>query len=93
MLSIFLLLIYFPVNGGWSDFVASSNCSKSCGGGEQTLMRICNNPSPSKCGKQCEGSISTTQQCNNQDCPIKNTKKAGKSITKYKCSPNQKASV
>jgi len=58
-----------PVNGGWSDFVASSSCSKSCGGGEKTLERSCNNPSPSQCGKKCQGATTKVQQCNTQSCP------------------------
>ena len=61
------------VNGGYSDFKPYGVCSKSCGGGEETLKRTCTNPPPSNGGKDCSelGPESTTRECNNQKCPGK----------------------
>ncbi|XP_069111060.1 coadhesin-like [Argopecten irradians] len=65
------------VDGGWSDYSAwtvTSQCSKICGGGYQTLSRSrsCTNPSPANGGKTCVGSSteSKTTACNTQPCPI-----------------------
>ena len=55
------------VNGGWSSW-ESRPCSKSCGGGTQTLTRRC-----STCGRSnCPGSNINEITCNNQCCPGKN---------------------
>ena len=60
---------FFTVDGGWTEFVASGSCSKTCGGGEQTFTRTCTNPSPANCGKPCEGESTKVDECNTQACP------------------------
>ena len=66
-----VLTIYFQVDGGWTEFVASGTCSKSCGGGHQTFTRNCTNPSPAHCGKPCEGNSTKVEECNGHGCPGK----------------------
>ena len=53
------------VNGGyWKVISDYSSCSKACGGGTQTLQRICVG------GKQCIGSNILTKPCNVKSCPF-----------------------
>ncbi|NXU50379.1 HMCN1 protein, partial [Turnix velox] len=58
-----------PVDGNWGQWQAWSRCSASCGGGEQTRMRLCNNPAPSNRGRPCPGDSSQISRCNTQTCP------------------------
>ena len=57
-----------PVNGGWSSWSGWSSCSKSCGGGNQTRTRACNNPTPKNGGANCSGSTTESRSCNTQSC-------------------------
>ncbi|KAL9955596.1 hypothetical protein ACROYT_G036938 [Oculina patagonica] len=61
-----------PVDGGYSAWGAYGNCSKSCGGGEQTRHRTCTNPPPSGRGKDCSelGPNYSTRECNTKSCPV-----------------------
>ena len=59
-----------PIDGGWSDFGAWSECSADCEGGTQTRTRACTNPAPANGGAKCEGSATETQECNTQGCPV-----------------------
>nr|XP_034330808.1 A disintegrin and metalloproteinase with thrombospondin motifs adt-1-like isoform X3 [Crassostrea gigas] len=56
------------VDGGWSDWMAWSICSVSCGGGMQTRARMCGNPSPSNGGSNCVGDVYQTQTCATAAC-------------------------
>eukprot|EP00105_Crassostrea_gigas_P034221 XP_019918369.1 PREDICTED: SCO-spondin-like isoform X2 [Crassostrea gigas] len=56
------------VDGGWSDWMAWSICSVSCGGGMQTRARMCSNPSPSNGGSNCVGDVYQTQTCATAAC-------------------------
>ncbi|XP_051581270.1 hemicentin-1-like isoform X1 [Myxocyprinus asiaticus] len=58
-----------PVDGKWASWQSWGECSASCGGGEQTRVRLCNNPSPSKNGRTCPGDSSQLSRCNIQPCP------------------------
>ncbi len=58
-----------PVDGGWGSWGDWSNCSVSCGGGEQSRSRPCNNPSPYCGGSYCSGAGTNSRSCNNQACP------------------------
>ena len=59
------------VNGGWSAWGAFEACSKTCGGGEKTQRRMCNNPAPAYGGSYCPGENVNTVPCNTQNCPGK----------------------
>ena len=57
------------VNGAWSSWGGWSACSASCGGGDQTRERKCNDPAPSNGGDGCEGEEKETQECGKDECP------------------------
>ena len=59
-----------PVDGGWSDFGAWSECSADCEGGTQTRTRTCTNPAPANGGADCVGDATETQDCNTHGCPV-----------------------
>ncbi|XP_032221484.2 adhesion G protein-coupled receptor B2 isoform X2 [Nematostella vectensis] len=58
-----------PIDGNWSVWGAWSACSVTCGSGQKTRRRACNNPAPSNGGQQClgddveSGSCMTTVAC------------------------------
>ncbi|XP_035668860.1 uncharacterized protein LOC118410979 [Branchiostoma floridae] len=52
-----------PVDGGWSDWGAWSDCSVTCGVGTQTRDRTCTNPAPANGGADCVGPAEDTQAC------------------------------
>ncbi|XP_048524385.1 A disintegrin and metalloproteinase with thrombospondin motifs 12 isoform X1 [Dendroctonus ponderosae] len=57
------------VNGGWGDFGAWSECTRSCGGGISSSERECNNPVPSNRGRFCIGERRKLKICNPGPCP------------------------
>ncbi|KAI3365153.1 hypothetical protein L3Q82_010244, partial [Scortum barcoo] len=57
-------------NGNWGLWSPWSACTTTCGEGNITRVRLCNNPPPQKGGKGCTGSARETQSCNNKPCPI-----------------------
>ncbi|KAM4642152.1 hemicentin-1 [Discoglossus pictus] len=59
-----------PVDGAWSPWQAWGPCSKSCGKGTQTRVRLCNNPPPSFDGSPCNGKDSQMQICSDKPCPV-----------------------
>ncbi|KAG8556198.1 hypothetical protein GDO81_017962 [Engystomops pustulosus] len=59
-----------PVDGIWSSWEAWGACTKTCGKGTQTRIRLCNNPPPSFDGSPCEGHDSQTQICSDRHCPV-----------------------
>lgn len=48
--------------------MSDSDCSKPCGGGEQTKVRTCTNPKPQNGGKECEGDDKAVVKCNEESC-------------------------
>lgn len=66
------------VDGGWSSWRKVSGCTVTCGGGNQTLLRTCNNPYPKHGGQSCPGPDRDVQSCNVQACP------GGCHITRFK---------
>ncbi|KAM9212162.1 hemicentin-1 [Dugong dugon] len=58
-----------PVDGSWGNWHSWSRCSASCGGGEKTRKRLCNNPVPSKYGRPCAGDATQVSRCSIQACP------------------------
>ncbi|XP_075689566.1 hemicentin-1 [Rhinoderma darwinii] len=59
-----------PVDGVWSSWQAWGVCSKTCGKGTHTRVRVCNNPPPSFDGSPCEGQDTQTQICSDRHCPV-----------------------
>ncbi|RDD36819.1 SCO-spondin, partial [Trichoplax sp. H2] len=60
------------ISGGWSSWSLWSQCSKTCGDGEQSRTRTCNNPLPQNGGKSCEGSNIEKRKCNAATCSCGN---------------------
>ncbi|XP_062857960.1 hemicentin-1 [Trichomycterus rosablanca] len=58
-----------PVDGNWGPWQPWGECSVSCGVGEQTRVRFCNNPAPTNKGRSCPGDSNQLSRCNNQPCP------------------------
>jgi len=56
-------------NPNWSGWGAWGTCSKTCGNGQQTRQRKCNNPAPNCAGKVCTGSNSESAVCRIKFCP------------------------
>ncbi|CAB4026763.1 Hypothetical predicted protein, partial [Paramuricea clavata] len=59
-----------PIDGGFTPFGAWSDCSATCGGGVQSRMRTCTNPTPQFMGNDCQGVLVETKMCNVQLCPV-----------------------
>ena len=58
----------YIVDGGWSSWTYGP-CSKTCGGGTQTLTRKCDNPAHDCGGMECSGLAITQNTCNDHCCP------------------------
>ncbi|KAB5517168.1 hypothetical protein PHYPO_G00186550 [Pangasianodon hypophthalmus] len=58
-----------PVDGNWSPWQPWGECSASCGIGERTRVRFCNNPAPTNKGRPCPGDSTQLSRCNIQPCP------------------------
>ncbi|NWT15620.1 HMCN1 protein, partial [Vireo altiloquus] len=58
-----------PVDGNWGQWQSWSQCSASCGGGEQSRVRLCSSPAPLNHGRPCPGDSSQISKCNTQACP------------------------
>lgn len=63
--------LFFLVDGGYSPFTNWSDCTETCGGGEQIRTRTCTNPEPKLGGKDCSsfGLDYEKRKCNTQKCP------------------------
>ena len=61
--------ILFVGDGSWGSWGAWSQCSESCGEGNQTRLRSCDDPPPILGGKDCVGSNNDIKVCN-YTCPI-----------------------
>jgi chondroitin sulfate proteoglycan 4/CUB/sushi domain-containing protein len=60
--------ICVPIDGEWGSWSDWSSCSVPCGGGTQSRIRACTDPSPNVCGADCSGSSFESQPCNTQAC-------------------------
>ncbi|NXK97014.1 HMCN1 protein, partial [Formicarius rufipectus] len=69
-----------PVDGNWGQWQSWSQCSASCGGGEQSRVRLCSSPAPLNRGRPCPGDSSQVSRCNTHACPGGPTRAKG-SIT------------
>ena len=73
------------VKGNWGEWGSWSSCSQSCDGGNQTRIRVCNDPPAAQGGSMCASSAMYTetldgtgiqkqqhdQTCNDLSCPSK----------------------
>jgi len=59
------------LDGRFSDWSEWGQCSVSCGVGEATRTRLCNNPAPAYGGLECEGDTIETKECVQIPCPVK----------------------
>lgn len=61
-----------PIDGGYTQWSNYSECTKSCGIGEQVRYRNCTNPIPRHGGKTCDvlGPPMQVRVCNTHPCPI-----------------------
>lgn len=57
-----------PVAGGWSEWHAWGECSRTCGGGIQRGERFCDHPLPANGGPYCIGSSVQYRSCNTEPC-------------------------
>lgn len=58
-----------PVDGGWSEWGAWSECSRTCGAGISIVERRCDDPEPANGGRFCIGKRRRYKICNSEPCP------------------------
>jgi len=56
------------VAGRWGSWSSWTSCSVTCGGGQRTRQRACDNPPPSGGGADCSGSSNQQQSCSSTAC-------------------------
>lgn len=66
------LIVFFTVNGGFSDWSAWDTCTVTCGTGTQTRDRDCTSPEPAYGGTNCAGDFIESQSCDEGPCPGEN---------------------
>ncbi|XP_058944976.2 coadhesin-like [Pocillopora verrucosa] len=61
-----------PIDGNYTSWSDWSECSATCGGGQQSRLRTCTSPPPKHGGRNCSelGSAVDSQICNPDPCPI-----------------------
>ena len=69
LFTIILLTSKESIDGGFSDWSVWTECSVTCGGGEQTRTRTCSNPEPQNGGNDCVGDLEESQTCSTDACP------------------------
>ncbi|XP_062618604.1 SCO-spondin-like [Saccostrea cucullata] len=57
------------IDGSWGSWASWGTCTKTCGGGEWSRSRTCDNPAPANGGKDCVGAMSEFNDCNTAACP------------------------
>ncbi|GAA6107134.1 SCO-spondin isoform X2 [Tachysurus ichikawai] len=60
--------IYCRVDGGWTPWSVWSDCSVTCGRGNQIRTRACVNPPPRNNGTHCPGEEREMQHCHTAPC-------------------------
>ena len=56
------------IDGQWGEWSNFTECRPSCGEGNQTRERSCNNPPPANNGSSCNGSDTEMRICHSGDC-------------------------
>ena len=64
-----MLFLVVLVDGNFTGWTDSGNCSKTCGGGFLTQTRSCTNPPTQHGGQNCTGNTTRTVMCNVYPCP------------------------
>ncbi|XP_070817740.1 hemicentin-1 [Chaetodon trifascialis] len=59
-----------PVDGNWSEWSVWEECSRTCGQGNRTRVRICSNPPAQHGGRPCEGKAVEVIMCSVRPCPV-----------------------
>ncbi|KAJ8300020.1 hypothetical protein KUTeg_021539 [Tegillarca granosa] len=67
---VYNVLFSLSVDGEWGNWLPWEHCSVSCGRGEMTRHRLCDNPMPRFDGRYCDGDDTETQECESVPCPI-----------------------
>ncbi|XP_070563732.1 A disintegrin and metalloproteinase with thrombospondin motifs adt-1-like [Ptychodera flava] len=62
------LLAFCPIDGRWYQWGSWSECSMSCGSGERSRYRECEEPQFG--GEPCSGPRNDTETCNTNPCPV-----------------------
>lgn len=57
------------VNGSWGEWGPWTVCSVTCGLGQMSRSRNCDNPKPDPQGQDCVGIGEETEACNLSPCP------------------------
>ena len=65
------------MNGNWSAWEEWAECSSTCGRGERTRTRRCDNPSPQHDGETCDGKDTEQEACDLGACPGMTKEKGG----------------
>ena len=76
--------------GRWAAWGPYTTCSKSCGGGMQSRIRKCVDPSRSHSLKTCKGAFRQRRQCNLNPCSGKKKKKNQKQYGKKSATMHQR---
>ncbi|XP_052220183.1 SCO-spondin-like isoform X8 [Dreissena polymorpha] len=58
------------VDGGWTSWIAWTECDVTCGAGYMSRDRNCSNPVPKYGGSDCSGTHNETQSCTLSPCPV-----------------------
>ncbi|KAJ8314516.1 hypothetical protein KUTeg_006666 [Tegillarca granosa] len=58
------------IDGAWGSWGPWGTCTVTCGGGDHSRSRQCDNPAPANGGLSCPGDQSEYGDCNNQSCPV-----------------------
>lgn len=59
-----------PIDGTWGLWGSWNTCSLTCGGGQRSRSRQCDNPAPQFNGADCPGARAENGACNTQHCPV-----------------------
>ncbi|XP_031568761.1 MAM and LDL-receptor class A domain-containing protein 1-like [Actinia tenebrosa] len=59
-----------PIDGHWGRWSAWGSCSASCGEGNRTRTRECNDPPNLNGGRYCQGYANQTERCLIQSCGV-----------------------
>ena len=76
--------------GRWAAWGPYTTCSKSCGGGTQSRIRKCVDPSRSHSLKTCKGAFRQRRQCNLNPCSGKKKKTKKKQYGKKSATMHQR---